>query len=286
MTERFEMKTQCPDNPYGDLYIYYLEGRMDHRQTIAEEHFIGNWEEGGFNFLFFSVPSDAAVDRVMARQSSLKLLDRFQMTYDEWHGDKVSSFRAGDFLIEPPWGIPQELSGNGAKTRRILLDPGVVFGTGTHPTTKDCLAALQEAFENEIPRNCLDIGTGTGILALAAGCSGCPRVLAVDFNLLSVKTARRNILLNGLEDRILTVQGSAEDFMDAQADFMIANIHYDVMKKLLESKGFYRKKRFILSGLLKSEAQAVKDRLLENNAEITEIRDQNGIWYTFSGKTG
>jgi ribosomal protein L11 methyltransferase len=280
------MKTRDPANPYGDLYIYYLEGRMDPRLPVAEEHFIGNWEEDGFNFLFFSIPSDGALDRVMARQPGLKLLDRFQMTYDEWHGDQVSSFRAGHFLIEPPWSMTPDLVGNGAKTRRILLDPGVVFGTGTHPTTKDCLVALEEAVESQCPGNCLDLGTGTGILALAAACSGCPKVLAVDFNLLSVKTARRNILLNGLEGRILAVQGSAEHFVDAPADLIIANIHYDVMKKLLERKGFYRKKRFILSGLLKSEAQAVKDQLWENNAEITKIWDQNGIWYTFSGKTG
>ncbi|MBU4318921.1 MAG: 50S ribosomal protein L11 methyltransferase [Proteobacteria bacterium] len=279
------MNMQCPANPYGDLYIYYLEGRLDHRLPIANEHFIGNWEEDGFNFLFFSAKSDEAVERVMALQPGLTLLDRFQMTYDEWHGDAVSSFCAGDFLIDPPWAVTPDSVEKTSLNHHLLLDPGVVFGTGTHPTTKDCLTALQLVFQSKPPQTTLDIGTGTGILALAAGSLGCPRTLAVDLNLLSVKTAHRNILLNAMEDRILAVCGSAENFMDYPVDFMIANIHYDVMRKLIESKGFYKKKEFILSGLMKSEARAVKETLLQNHAEITQTWDQNGIWVTFLGKT-
>jgi ribosomal protein L11 methyltransferase len=280
------MKTQYPDNPYGDLYIYYLEGRLDHALPIVNEHFIGNWEEDGFNFLFFKEKSDATVHGVMALQSGLKLLDRFQMSYDEWHGGVVTGFQAGDFLIEPPWAVTRNACEKKPTTHHLIIDPGVVFGTGTHPTTTDCLTALQQVFQSDPPSRCMDIGTGTGILAIAAGCMGCPMTMAVDLNLLSVKTARRNILLNGMEDKILAVQGSAENFMDYPADFMIANIHYDVMRKLIESKGFYHKKTFVLSGLMKSEARAVKDRLFQNHAEITQIWDQNGIWYTFLGKTG
>ena len=272
-------------NPYQDLYIYYLEGHLNPMDSVADKHFIGNWEEDEFTFLFFSRPSDAAVAVIVEKQRHLKLLDQFYMTYDQWHGGAVEALSVGRFLIHPPWEEKKE-NVSEKDLHRILLDPGVVFGTGTHATTKDCLTAMEIAFDEKIPRQCIDIGTGTGILALAAASLGCPKVLAVDLNLLSVKTAKRNITTNALEKKILAVQGSAEKFMDYPVDFMIANIHYDIMKNIIDDEAFYKKKRFILSGLLRSEAKAVKACLLKNGSQIYQTWDQNGIWFTFYGATG
>jgi len=75
----------------------------------------------------------------------------------------------------------------------------------------------------------------------------------MDFNFLAAKTTRLNILHNRLEDRILSVQGLAEDYISSKADLLITNIHYDIMKDLIVSPGFLTKKKFILSGLLKSQ---------------------------------
>ena len=106
----------------------------------------------------------------------------------------------------------------------------------------------------------------------------------MDLNLLSVQTTRKNVKLNHLENKIVPVQGSAENFVDYPVDFMIANIHYDITRKILDSKGFYRKKRFLLSGLLKSEAKAVKEQLWQHDVELIKTWDQNGIWFTFLGE--
>ncbi len=82
-------------------------------------------------------------------------------------------------------------------------------------------------------------------------------------NLLAAKTAERNIRLNRLQQSVLAVQGSADEFIDIQADLLIANIHYDVMKRLVCSDGFLKKNMFILSGLLRSEAADIENRLTQ-----------------------
>ena len=86
---------------------------------------------------------------------------------------------------------------NGEKLS-ILLDPGLVFGTGTHPTTRDCLDALELAAGSKKFNTVLDLGTGTGLLALAAAKLGSKGVVAADLNLLAAKTAERNVKLNHL----------------------------------------------------------------------------------------
>ncbi|GBC62831.1 hypothetical protein DENIS_3815 [Desulfonema ishimotonii] len=267
--------------PYTTLYIYYLEGRLTSCDALPDPGFIGNWEEDGFSFLFFSEPSDDTVDRVTAATPGLILLDRYCMTYDEWLGETPEPFRAGRLFIVPPWDRTETPDG----MQRILLDPGVVFGTGTHPTTRDCLEILQTLLRNERIDTALDLGTGTGLLALGAARMGCERVLALDFNFLAARTAARNVALNRLEHRILTLQGRAEEFIGMAGDLLIANIHYDVMKHLICSEGFLRKKWFILSGLLRTQAREVADTLSHYPVEIIETREREGVWHTFWGKT-
>ena len=87
-----------------------------------------------------------------------------------------------------------------------------------------------------------------------------------------------------MEDRILAIQGRAEDFMDCHADLMIANIHYDVMRQLIETEGFLRKKWFILSGLLRSEARDIEWKLSQQAVKIVEKRERGGVWHTFFGE--
>jgi ribosomal protein L11 methyltransferase len=206
------------------------------------------------------------------------------MSYDQWHGGDDSPVYVGSFAVTPPWKKAIDKRHVEQGRHHILLDPGVVFGTGLHPTTRDCLEAIELAVSRQMPEFVVDMGTGTGILALAAAkLAGCTTI-AVDLNFLAVQTTLKNVMLNRLEDKIVPVQGSAENFVDYPADFMIANIHYDITRKILDSKGFYQKKRFLLSGLLKSEAKAVKDQLWQHDVELIKTWDQNGIWFTFFGE--
>lgn len=271
--------------PYNDLYIYHFKGHLkpDYNMpnnNIKDPGFIGNWEEDEFSFLFFSRPSHTEVKRILSTQSQLTFLDQFHFTYDEWHGERPAPFKAGRFLIAPPWEDMNTCKEN----LPIFLDPGVVFGTGTHPTTRDCLEALEMACSEEKPESVIDLGTGTGLLAIAAACLGCKYTLAADINFLSATTAEKNIRLNRLEDKILVVQGKAEDFINFPADLVIANIHYDVMKNLINSEGFLEKKMFILSGLLRSQAENVACKLSQYPVKILKKWVHDGIWHTFFGK--
>jgi len=264
--------------PCSELFIYYLEGSL--LEDPADlQHFIGNWQEDGFSFLFFTEPSMDQVQDLVSVSPLLRFIDHYQMSYHDWVGDKVSPFCTDRFFISPPWDATIAPSSK----LRITLDPGVVFGTGTHPTTRDCIEALELAFQSRPICSALDLGTGTGVLAIAAARLGCPLTLAVDMNRLAAKTAQRNIRLNHLQHSVLAIQGSADDFIQMQADLLIANIHYDVMKRLVCSGGFLKKSIFILSGLLRSEAADIENRLLRLPVKILNKWVRDGIWYTYWG---
>jgi ribosomal protein L11 methyltransferase len=266
-------------NPYRDLYIYYLSGRFRPDRNFHPDDYIGSWEEGDFSFLFFTRPNLALVEKTLGRMTGLELLDHYHMSYEQWQGGQVAPCRIGRFTITPPWFAENETDADGT----ILLDPGVVFGTGSHPTTRDCLEALQLAFEDRRLQTAIDLGTGTGLLALAAVRLGCPKVLAMDVNLLAARTALRNVKLNQMADRICVAQGDAEKFIDFTSDIVVSNIHYDVMKNLVRTTGFLKKKRFILSGLMRSEAAQIESTLAELPVKIIRRWDQDGIWHTYYG---
>ena len=266
--------------PYAELYIYELEGRVDCRVAIDVKDFLGHWQEEDSAFLFFSAPAAEAVKGILDRQPHLRLVDSTHMAYDQWQGNMLASDRIGRFRIIPFWQPPGIETLAHDETIPILLDPGLVFGAGTHTTTRNCLSALELAASQGAMAIVLDLGTGTGILALAAARLGSRRVLAVDLNPLAARTAWRNVQLNSLERRILVVQGRAEEFMDIQADLLVANIHGDVMLRMMDAPGFRRQSRFILSGLMRSEAKEVRRRLALQNIIILEQWVQDGIWHT------
>lgn len=270
--------------PSKDLFIYYLKGRLRVDEKILSNNFIGNWQEDDTSFLFFSEPSRREVEKILKQQPCLTLLDQFHMPYNQWHGSKISPVRIGRFYIAPPWQKSWDKRNPHDNELPIVLDPGVVFGTGTHITTRDCLKALELAFSGTKIESVLDLGTGTGLLALAAAKLGCDTTIAVDLNFLAARTALRNVQLNHLEGKVLIVQGKAKDFIDSPCDLVIANIQYDVMKALVTSQGFLSKKWFILSGLLRSEARDLLFILSQQHLKILEKWEGEGIWHTFFGE--
>ncbi len=272
------------DCPYKDLYIYHLQGRLAPDHAVVAKNFIGNWQEDDFSFLFFSKPSRAAVEKLLRTQPHLILVDEYYMTYDQWQGEKVAPFQIGRFEVVPPWHRSRKTMYSSRGEFQIVLDPGLVFGTGTHTTTRDCLEALELAFYQGNIASVLDLGTGTGLLALAASRLGSKQTLAVDLNFLAARTALRNVRLNRLEGRIWVVQGRAEDYVDTRSDLVIANITYDVIQRLVVSRGFLSKKWFIVSGLLRSQAQDLHLRLNQQSVQIIKKWDHDGIWHTFLGK--
>jgi ribosomal protein L11 methyltransferase len=128
----------------------------------------------------------------------------------------LKPFKVGNLIISPPWEDVKAEEGEVL----VRLDPNVVFGTGYHPTTRTCLQALWEIYQEERPRKVLDLGTGSGILALAAAKWGAEKVLAIDCNGLAAETALRNVLSNGESHRIEVRMGKAEGFIEEEADLI------------------------------------------------------------------
>jgi ribosomal protein L11 methyltransferase len=253
---------------------------MDPCAAIEGQLFLGHWQEEDSAFLFFSAPAVGEVENILRGHPHLRLIDSTCMSYEQWQGSGFTGQRFGRFWFMPPWEAEAPERVEGADETPLLLDPGLVFGAGNHPTTRDCLTALERAAESDQAARALDLGTGTGILALAAAKLG-SRVLAVDLNLLAAQTAWRNVRLNQLERKVLVVQGRAEEFIGLPADLVIANIHGEVMLQMMDAPGFRQKPVCILSGLMRSDAKEVRRRLSLMGMRIVEEWVRDGIWHTY-----
>ena len=264
--------------PYKDLYVYLVDGPVPScLEAELGAAFIGNWVEGRQSFLFFSSPSWDKVKRLLGDMPSLVVMDEFRFTYDEWQGGGLVPTRIGPFLIRPPW-----LSVDPCVDEvHIVLDPGVVFGNGLHPTTRDCLLALSHVFERGPGADrVIDFGTGTGILALASAKLGAMKVTAVDLNPLCIRTALRNVSLNGLEGRIRVQEGRAEDHLGEETDLVVANLHFGLIETLLRMGGFRSVSGVIISGLLRTQWREVRHDLMMKGYQIEREWDHEMTWFT------
>jgi len=175
-------------------------------------------------------------------------------------------------VIKPSWedysARPDELI--------IELDPGMAFGTGTHPTTTMCLESLERYLNGG--ETVFDVGTGSGILAIAAAKLGASRVKAVDIDGVAVEVARKNIIENHVEQLVRVEQGGIEALVGQSADLIIANIIADVIIMItpqvtacLQGGGI-----FIASGIIDERTADVKSVLAANGLVIKEIRQEKG----------
>ncbi len=263
------------------LYIYYIEGIVPAHHTVKSADFIGNWVEDDFSFLFFTAPAKETVIEILHSYPDLNLIDDYEMTYSEWQGGNVEPIRIGRFLLNPTW----IKASPGENDVAITIDAGVVFGNGTHATTQACLEAIDIACSGHMVKTMLDLGTGTGVLALAAAKLGCEKIIAVDYNYLATRTAHGNVILNNLEEHVVVVNGRAEEHTAVATDLLVANIHYEVMKDLVRTDGFLKQKWFILSGLLNSETEKIIGYLKKRPVLILKRWNQDDIWNTILGIT-
>jgi len=263
--------------PSPDLYIYLMKGVLREKdEEFLGNAFMGNWVEGESSFLFFSRPSRERVMGLLNDCPDLELDDDYHFSYDEWQGGGLDVLEIDPFVIVPPW-LKNQPDNNAIK---ILLDPGVVFGNCLHPTTRDCLRAVSlVAGETELGR-VFDLGTGTGVLAIAAALLGTKSVLAIDLNPLCVKTTNKNVELNHQQKVISVIEGEAGDFVDEPVDLMIANIHHEVVKSLLEKSFFKKKIKLIISGLMRSQFREIKKQLERRGFKLLREWDHDTTWFT------
>ncbi|BDR67810.1 ribosomal protein L11 methyltransferase [Clostridium tetani] len=158
----------------------------------------------------------------------------------------------------------------------LELDPGMAFGTGTHETTRMCIESLEKYVKEEDV--VFDIGTGSGILGIAAAKLNAKKVIGVDLDEVAVDSAKKNVGFNQL-DNIEILHGDLMEVVKGKCNIIVANIIADIIillskdvKKFLENGGY-----FISSGIIKDRKEEVVDSLKENGFKIEEIKEQ-GEW--------
>ena len=183
-----------------------------------------------------------------------------QIDQQDWAEDwkqHFSTLRIGRrLLIKPSWEeiLPQ------AEDVVLELDPGMAFGTGTHGTTFLCLGAIAELFETASPpRSLLDVGTGSGILAMAAAALGAQEILACDIDPMACEVARENCRRNGLEERIRITDAPLEE-LQGRYDVVVANILAEENLRLAPAllERLAPGGHLFLSGILREKAAMVE----------------------------
>lgn len=269
------MTLKCP---YNELYVYVLNRSVERSdEALLGKSFLGNWIEEGISVLFFSAPAGKELEDLTSLRPDLMVSEEHTFTYEQWQG-VYGSMRIGDFFIYTPWyeGPVEDAS------RSLMLDPGLVFGNGLHPTTRDCVEALCWLWESWRPRTVLDLGTGSGILALVAAKLGAERVTAIDLNRLCVETASRNADLNGFGASIEVMEGPAGSLVDRRADLVVANVHFPVIKEFLEERSFRKGELYVLSGLMRSQASELLCLMDLLGLSVLRRWDAEMTWFTIA----
>ena len=174
-------------------------------------------------------------------------------------------------VIKPSWRDYAPQSGEIV----LEMDPGLAFGTGLHPTTQLCVAALEDFAQPGM--NVLDLGTGTGILALVAAKLGVSDVLAVDTDLDAVNVTQHNAQRNGVANVIHPMLGSLADTGDTY-DLVVANILAHIIIDMAKSGLATRIKTggtLVVSGILAEQADEVSAVFGQQGLRVTERRQQD-----------
>lgn len=181
--------------------------------------------------------------------------------------------KVGERLIVVPCWEEYELKPGEV---RVTLDPGMAFGTGTHETTRLCMRLLENCVDSET--ELLDIGTGSGILAITALLLGAKSAVGVDIDELAVKIAQENADLNGVGDKIELVCGDLVDKIHGRYGVICANIVADVIIRLAKDVLQFMEPGAVLlvSGIIEERCEEVKAALREAGLSIEEILTENG----------
>ncbi|PUB12527.1 50S ribosomal protein L11 methyltransferase [Paenisporosarcina sp. OV554] len=193
-----------------------------------------------------------------------------------YHPVKISE----RFTIVPTWETYEPVS---TDELIIELDPGMAFGTGTHPTTVMCLQALEKTVKSG--DYVTDVGTGSGVLAIGAALLGAKHVHALDLDEVAVRSAKINVKLNKVQQVANVVHGNLLDTVEQQSDVVVANILAEIIMsftndafQVVKEGGMY-----ITSGIIGAKKEDVKQSLEAAGFVIVEVMMMED-WVTILSK--
>jgi ribosomal protein L11 methyltransferase len=225
----------------------------DYDVVAIDERSDDNWR------VFFGADAERDRAAVALRVEFPDLnIEAIDVADEDWAARSQASLRAvrvGHIVVAPPWDLPDDDSDGHPLT--IVIQPSMGFGTGHHATTRLCLAALQRL--DLRGRSVIDVGTGSGVLAIAANLLGTERVLGIDDDEDAIASARENLDLNEQAHVTFAVADLRSTDLEP-ADVVVANLTGGLVEatapqllRLASSGG-----RLILSGLMTSEEQSVR----------------------------
>lgn len=179
-----------------------------------------------------------------------------------YHPEKISE----TVTVVPTWEEYAPAEGE----KIISLDPGMAFGTGTHPTTVLCIRAIEKYVKPG--HTVLDVGTGSGVLSVAAALFGASKIQAMDLDNVAVTVAKDNCIVNNVGDLVEVFQNNLLNGIETKANVIVANILAEIIvlftddvARLLQEDGV-----FITSGIIEDKKQRVIDALEASGLEIVE----------------
>ncbi|HHU83877.1 MAG TPA: 50S ribosomal protein L11 methyltransferase [Clostridiales bacterium] len=276
--------------PYGIYIEDYSDLEIQAREVahidLIDEELLNADRENGIIHIYIS-PEDNPNEAVAFLEARLDAeniphsIETDTTVWEDWINNWKKYFRStkvGEkLLINPAWE-DTKLDDEVAVGRVILnLEPGVAFGSGTHETTRLCLAALEKYVNNKTAM--LDVGCGSGILSVAALLLGAKTAVGVDIDKLAVKTAIENGKMNGFdEDRYTVVHGDLTDKISGKYSLICANIVADAI--ILLSKNIRQFMTddavYIVSGIIDMREQEVKEALENYGFTIINRYEENG----------
>lgn len=246
----------------GAIDDIYVDHRYDQNLTEFYQEMGGHKAPVSIYDYSLEYLSDLKAKLILAFPEHI-LVEDHSMDSEVWMEGWKEGFKpifSEKFCIHPPWDKPTK-----AGLIYIDIEPGMAFGTGQHATTQICMRALESLEEKDIKgKRCLDVGTGTGVLAIAAKKLGFLEVIGTDIDHLAVESAAYNCKVN--EAQVTILPGSCPEFWPdgrefAPSDFVIANILPIVLFRILPDLARVTSQggKLLLSGILLEQVEEMTE---------------------------
>ncbi|MBQ6389794.1 MAG: 50S ribosomal protein L11 methyltransferase [Mogibacterium sp.] len=271
-----------PDTYRYDYISDELTADMDRQPEITL--YFGSDEQG-----MSELANAEALLRDAADNSDIEFLSTETEDDSEWlyrWQEHFKPTRVGErIVVKPSWEEYEPTE----KDLVIEMDPGMAFGSGLHETTSMCIKALERILgkddAQETGRGCkpeikvLDVGCGTGILAIAAALLGADECLGIDIDPDAVRVAEENIRHNGLEEKITAQYGDLTEGVDYEADIVVANLMADLVIRLTSAvrKHLRPGGKYITSGILDIKEDVCREAIEAEGFRILDIL-RDGEW--------
>ena len=261
-----------PHQRYERLYVYHLDAVE--LPPLTDQDLIGNWVEDDTPILFFHRPKDELI-KELCRQYGCEIIYQADLDYTDWEpGQVIEPFTVDNISVAPVWDTAES---------DIIIDPSVVFGSGFHPSTRLCMETLIKYCRAPAtaPRSMLDLGTGTGLLAITGANLGIHKITACDNNPLACEVAAKNVALNNYESKIeISCADLRQEPPDTRVDLVVANLHHTLLAELFSTPSFWQAKLYIVAGFRPAMEEELLAALPPRRVKMIERRrtDRWCLW--------